>query len=259
MRVWRCAALAATWALVVLFARTSAAQVNVERLRGDLGKAPAVGSIEGTFTGRSGNVDSVETGGVATAAARVGRNRFFASTLADYGRVNHITTVSRSFIHVRYNYELLYWLAAEVFAQQQQDKFQRLLLRELIGTGPRFVVADEKELRVALGTAYMLEYERINVAEGAPDKRATIAHRSSSYASAVWQLDDRIRMLGTVYIQPRLDDWGDVRVLAEAAVTTDLAKRFALKFAATLRHDSEPPTEVKPTDIEVKNSFVFKF
>lgn len=243
----------------LLVATPVRAQVNVERLRNDLGKVPAVATLEGTFAGRTGNVNNVTVGGVATGAARVGRNRFFASTLADYARAEHVTTVSRSFIHVRYNYELLYFLAAEVFAQQQQDKFQRLLLRELLGVGPRFVVADETELRVALGTAYLIEYERINVAEGAPDARAVLSHRSSSYVSAVWQIDERVRVLGTTYVQPRFDDLSDVRVLFETAAVTDLGKRLGLKFTASLRYDSQPPTDVRPTDLEVKNAIVVKF
>lgn len=242
-----------------LIRREAMAQVNVERLRTEVGKASTLVSLEGAFTGRTGNVDNVVVGAVASAASRLWRHRFFGSASADYARFNHETKVSKSFIHLRYNYDVSQSVAAEAYVQQQQDKFQRLLLRELAGLGPRYVLADEDELRLAVGTAYMLEYERINVPQGAPDARATLNHRWSSYLSSVWKLDERVRLLATVYVQPRLDDFGDVRVLIEAAATSDLNKRLGLKVSAMVRHDSQPPTSVLRTDVEVKNSLVVKF
>lgn len=254
------------WVLLAAFTaagfacpREATAQVNVESLRKDLRDKPAMASVEGSFTGRAGNVQSVVVGGAAMGAARVGRNGFFGSTQADYTRFGSETRVSKSFVHLRYHYELLRWLYPEAFAQSQHDKFQKLQLRQLFGVGPRFVVADEKDLRVALGVSYMFEYERINVPLGAPDDRATTAQRSSNYVTATWQPDSRVRMTGTAYVQPRWDDFGDVRVLLEGAVTTEIFKRLSVKVLFTVRHDSRPPTDVKTTDAEVKNAFVLQF
>jgi hypothetical protein len=245
--------------IVVLYPAIAHAQVNIERLRSDLKDAPATATLEGSFTGRTGNVESVVFGGAGTGAAKYERNRFFASTSLDYARFAHKTTVSKSFVHIRYNYELLEWLYAEAFVQQQQDKFQRLLLRELAGAGPRFVVVDEDDMTLALGTAAMLEYERIAVAAGAADEPETLVARSSSYVSATWKPDSRVRALGTIYLQPRFDDLSDVRVLFETSLVTDVTKRLGVKVIATVRYDSLPPTEVKTTDLEVKNALVLKF
>lgn len=235
------------------------AQVNIESLRSDFRDKGALASIEGSFTGRTGNVRNVVAGAGAIGAARYERSGFFGSTQADYASYDGKTAVSKSFIHLRYDYEVLYWFFPEAYVQQQQDKFQRLLLRELVGLGPRFVLHDEEALRIAVGTAYMLEYERINVPTGAPDDRETIAHRSSNYATATWKIDKTVRMTGTVYVQPRFDLWSDLRVLLESAVQTDLGKRLALKLLVMVRYDSAPPTTVKSTDVEVKNAFVLKF
>lgn len=235
------------------------AQVNVETLRGDLRKTPAVASIEGSFTGRTGNVQAIIAGGAAHGAARWRRHRFYASTMADYTRFGSETRVSRSFVHLRYNFEINAWLYGELFGQQQHDKFQRLLVRELAGTGPRFVLFDEEDLRVAGGTSYMFEYERIAVAPGASDRPEVVSHRWNNYASATVRPDDRVRALATVYVQPRFDDFGDVRVLFETALMTDVTKTLAVKVLATIRHDSQPPTAVKRTDVEVKNAIVVKF
>jgi hypothetical protein len=235
-------------------------QVNIETLRGDLREKPAKAQLEGSFAGRLGNVDGVVAGGGANGAARSGNHRFYASTSGDYTRFGHQTKVSKSFVHLRYNYVLLHdWLLGEIFVQQQHDKFQRLLLRELLGAGPRFVLADEEDLRLACGTSWMLEYERIAVATGAPDNPQILAHRWNNYLSAMVRPDDRVRAIATIYVQPRFDHFSDIRMLLEAAVQTDVTKVFGLKVLATIRHDTQPPTEVKRTDIEVKNAIVVKF
>lgn len=235
------------------------AQVNVEQLRSDYREGPARAQLEASFTGRTGNVQSVEAGGGAIGAARLGMHGFFGSSRADYARFNGATTVSKSFIHLRYELHLLSWLSHEVYVQQQQDKFQRLLLRELVGTGPRFVLVDEEDLKIALGASTMFEYERIAVAAGAPDEPMTFAHRFSSYLTSTWKPDSRVAATSTVYVQPRWDAFDDTRVLFETAVSTAIAKRLALKFLATVRYDSAPPTTVRTTDAEVKNAIVLKF
>lgn len=242
------------------FAVPATAQVNIETLRGDLREKPAQAQLEGSFTGRLGNVEGVVAGGGANGAARFGDHRFYASTSGDYTRFSHQTRVSKSFVHLRYNYVLIGdWLLGEMFVQQQHDKFQRLLLRELGGIGPRFVLADEKDFRFAYGTSWMLEYERIAVAPGAPDEPEILAQRWNNYLSAMVRPDDRVRAIATIYVQPRFDHASDVRMLLEAAVQTDVTKVFGLKVLATIRHDTQPPTEVKRTDIEVKNAIVVKF
>ena len=243
----------------LVWGREASAQVNIETLRSDLRKKPALASIEGSFTGRTGNVESIVVGGAAIGAAKVGKSGLLSTASADYTRFGKEVRVSKSFIHLRYHYELLDWLFPEAFVQQQQDKFQRLQLRELLGLGPRFILADVEHLRLAMGTAYMFEYERISVPLGAPDEPVTTAQRSSSYVSAAWVPDSRVRFMGTLYAQPRWDQPSDARFLVEGALTTQVFERLSVKVLFTLRHDTMPPTGVKMTDAEVKNAFVLQF
>jgi hypothetical protein len=245
--------------LVCALEGSAAGQVNVEQLRGDLRKAPAQARLEGSFTGRTGNVESLVVGGAAVGAARFGRSGFLGSTQADYGRFQGQITVSKSFIHLRYEHTVQPWLLGEAFVQQQQDKFQRLQLRELVGLGPRFVLADEDEIRVACGTSYMLEYEKITVQPGAGDRPDVVSHRWNNYVTTTWKPDSRVRFALTLYVQPRFNALDDTRVLLEGSVLSDLTKRLAMKILVTVRYDSEPPTAVKTVDTEVRNSFVVRF
>jgi putative salt-induced outer membrane protein YdiY len=249
----------ALWMTLLALEGSAEGQVNVEQLRSDRRSAPARAQIEGSFTGRTGNVESIVVGGGAIGAARTGRHGFFGSTQADYARFGTTITVSKSFVHLRYDYDILGWLMAEAYVQQQQDKFQRLQLRELVGLGPRFVLADEEEVRLACGTSYMLEYEKISVQTGAPDPPETVVHRLSNYVTTTWRADPRVRFVATLYLQPRFDFVEDVRSLLETSLVTDVNKRLAVKILATFRYDSKPPTGVKTTDAEVKSSFVLKF
>jgi hypothetical protein len=246
-------------AMTLALPSVAKAQVNVEQLRGDLARVPAKAQLEGSFTARAGNVESVVAGAAAIGAARVGRHGFFGSSHIDYARFNRATTLSKSFVHLRYEHRLVDWLYPEGFVQQQQDKFQRLQLRELVGIGLRFILADSDDVRIAYGTSSMFEYERISVPERALDDPESVALRASNYLTATWLMDSRTRLLGTVYIQPRIAEPDDVRLLFESALSTRLGQRFEVTVLVTLRYDSAPPTLVKAIDAEVKNALVLRF
>jgi hypothetical protein len=105
----------------------------------------------------------------------------------------------------------------------------------------------------------MLERDAIQVAPGAPDRRVQIWHRWNTYATVQWQVDDRVIMATTLYVQPALTDFTNVRVLSESIFTFKVTRILAASISATIRYDSDPPTEVKPTDAEVKNTLAVTF
>lgn len=63
----------------------------------------------------------------------------------------------------------------------------------------------------------------------------------------------------TVYIQPRLDDPGDVRVLGELAVQSKLSSRVALKDSFNVAYDRTPPDGVKRYDTALEVSLIATF
>lgn len=254
---WRLAA--GTWAVCLVFSANADAQVNVERLRKGLDGNGVAGSVDASLTGRAGNSEGVVAGGAAQMQWLQGRHGELVYATGDYARLNKTTTISRSVFHARYSLQLMqrgYW---ELFAQQQTDRFRLLRSRELVGSGPRIAIIQGPQFELFLGTAYMLEYETINVQPGATDATNILAHRWSTYLSLSFLQDDRFSASTTTYIQPRFDRFADFRLLNETALVVEINKLLATKLSVSVRSDSAPPTGVVPTDVEVKNSLVVKF
>jgi hypothetical protein len=241
---------AALWAL----SGRSNAQVNVERLRTDLQRRPFFANVNGSFTGRTGNVDNMLAGAGLFAGSLVGRHLFFLRAEGNYGRFEGTTTVAKSFAHGRYNLEIDPRWFVELFTQAQQDRFQRLKLRDLYGAGLRFAVLGFEDVELHLGAAYMLEYESIDVAPAALDRTTSWAHRLSTYLALAIRLDEGLTFTSTTYLQPRFDALSNYRVLDESSFEATLGKRLTAKLSMVVRYDSNPPTKVKSTDVEIQNS-----
>jgi hypothetical protein len=243
-------------------ARRAHAQVNTENLRKRVKVVGYTLLVEGSLTGDTGNTTGLTAGGGIGGGLAYAPHLAFAYARADYSRYSDVTSVAKSFAHARYNYEFAPWAWGEVFAQAQSDQFQRLKIRNLAGLGPRFRVlhlVTPEELDVFYGTAYMFERDVISVAPGATDANVQTWNRWSNYVTVQWQLDERVILASTIYVQPALDDWSNVRVLDETLFTFKVTKLLAASIAGTVRYDSAPPTEVKRTDTEVKSSLSLTF
>jgi len=65
--------------------------------------------------------------------------------------------------------------------------------------------------------------------------------------------------VNTVYVQPRLGEPDDLRVLEEAALKVGVAGPVSLKVSVTVRYDGAPPVGVKPLDTDLSNRLVWDF
>jgi hypothetical protein len=170
--------------------------------------------------------------------------------------------VNATFAHIRYNYEFEKWLWGEVFAQAQSDEFQRLSLRNLFGIGPRFQIvhtAAPHDFDVYVGTSCMFERDAIRVAPGAPDESVQLWQRWNTYATVQWQMDERVILATTLYVQPAIPDYGSVGVLSESVATFKVTTVLTASISGSVRYDSAPPTDVKTTDTEIKNTLAVIF
>jgi putative salt-induced outer membrane protein YdiY len=252
------------WLIVGLsFSSQAIAQVNAEPLRSLKSSGEDEDGLSGlvdvSLSGTTGNVNSVALVSSGFVRAREKRHMAFLFGKAEYTEFGSDVRIARSYVHGRYNYQLLKRWWAEAYGQIQQDKIRRLRLRELVGVGPRFGLVDEDNVEMFLATSYMLEFERINVEGGQPDEPEVLAHRSSSYVAITWQLDKTLQFNNTIYIQPRLDRWGDLRILNEGSLIIKITNRLQTKITSSMRYDSEPPSGVKNTDFSVANALSLTF
>lgn len=233
------------------------AQVNAEALRSQLKRTPRFVWLDGSLVTRAGNV----SGSVAGASIFTGitheRHVVFSRAQGDYTEFDGEAQVARYTVHARYGYTVLPWLMPEALWQVQHDRFRRLLFREVQGLGPRFVLVQERELELFWAVTYLLESE-VLAAEGSDPRRFDVWHRASTYAGANVEVTPGATLSTVTYLQPRIDDASDYRILHETWLTVDVTKVLALRLGVSFRYDHDPPSGVKPGDLEVKNSLVFK-
>lgn len=264
-RISRFAAAVLTALIGLTIASAGSAQVNTESLRKRIKVVGYSFIAEGSLTADTGNTEGITVGGGLGGGWARDPHLLFAYARLDYAKYNDVESVNKTFAHLRYNYEFEKWLWGEAFVQAQSDAFQRLDLRNLFGLGPRFRVlhgALAKEFDVYLGTAYMLERDAITAevgATGPQNQSIQVWHRWSNYVSIQWTVDERVTLGTTMYVQPALTDFGDVRLLNETLCTFKITKVFSAGLSGVIRYDSEPPTGVLPTDMEVKNSLLLTY
>jgi Protein of unknown function, DUF481 len=229
------------------------AQVNAEPLRKKLESKSWSVTLQASLDARTGNTEGLDASGSGGVGFASGRNLGFVFGSAEFARFNDVTSVDKSFVHARYNYEILTWLWGEAFVQLQSDQFQRILLRDLAGVGPRVALYQSKELDLYVGTGWMVEHDAIDVLPGSNDLADYYAQRWNNYVSVSYELDTRISVGSTAYVQPRWNDFGDFRVLEETAVTFKVTKVLSASILGDYHYDSRPPTGVLSTDVEIKN------
>lgn len=260
--------------LTFVAATTHAQVVNTEQLTEKTFEAGFGGSVSGSFALQSGNVDLLDVGGGAhfqyqtlhpdldpeDDAPPFIRNRWLLRGSARYASRSDEAYIGRSFAHARWTSMWLRRLGSEVFAQHQFDEFQRLQARLLGGVGARVEPIHFETIRVSAGSGYMLEYERIAPDVAGDDDPESVAHRWTNFVTARASFfEDGLLVQNTVYLQPRFDQFSDFRVLEQFELAVRVTEVLSLGSALSISHDSEPPTNVEPTDISIRQTINLDF
>ena len=246
----------------ITWTRIAEAQVNTQVLERDPSKQGWSGSVTGSLTMKSGNVDLFDVGGAGDVQFLTLwspesnqdvpwiRQRVYLRSDGRYTENADVKILSSAFSHARWTAMWHPRVGSEVFLQHQYNAFLRLTLRALAGTGARVVAVNRKQLLAAAGTGYMIEYERIDVAEGADDDPRTTAHRWSNYLTGRVELaGGKVLLQDTLYVQPRFGDVSDLRVLNDLEVVLPITSRVSFSVALVWLNDSEPPTGIEKSDM----------
>lgn len=247
--------------MALLPQRVGAQIVNVQ---GALAKPPAsdgiTGQLELKVDWREGNNTLFDVGATGNVLVRRGRLIGLAIARAEYGTSADLTFKEKTFEHLRARISLDCRWRWEVFAQHELDRFRRLNVRAVAGTGPALQLVDTEEISLLAGAAYMLEHERLDDRMDASDAGARItSHRGSLYLTGQEKLGKTAAIVQTVYVQPRLDELSDVRVFGELAVTSKLSRRVALIDGITLAYDRTPPEGIKRYDLQLRIALLITF
>jgi hypothetical protein len=249
-------------ALAGLGRRADAQIVNVQGL---LAKPPAQDGITGQaelkLDWRTGNNPFFDIGGSASVLLRRGRLLALALARGEYGNAGEGVAIARkSFEHLRARYTIDCRWRWEAFLQHEYDQFRRLSVRAIAGTGPALQLINEDRVALLAGVAYMFEAEQLDERPDTTDAgERTLAHRASVYVTGTEKLGAGVSIAQTVYVQPRLDDPGDVRVLGELSLTTQLSKRIALTDGFVVAYDRTPPEGIRRYDTQLKLGLLVTF
>lgn len=187
-------------------------------------------------------------------------NVVFLTSNYSFTRLNDSRYINNALTHVRLIRRHGARTFFEVFGQHQFNEFTRLERRLLFGGGGRFALLRAERAEIFLGAGYMLERETLDLAADLPDARRSEHHRSTNYLTVRYNSeDDRLRLVQTLYAQPRLDRPEDFRLLSETSFEIRIVRRLALTINLNVAHDSEPPTGVKETDTVLSNSLRYSF
>ena len=84
-------------------------------------------------------------------------------------------------------------------------------------------------------------------------------HRWNNYLSFLFKISESVAFTAAVYVQPRFDDFNDVRVLEESILSFKITKYLSFDAIFNLRYDSRPPDNVKDLDLALVNGFSVRF
>ena len=239
-------------ALVGLAGLARRADAQIVNVQGQLAKPPekdgVTGQVELKLEWREGNNEFFDIGGAGSVLYRRGRLLGLALARGEYGNAGDGVEIARkAFEHLRARVTI-------------DCRWRWEALRAVAGTGPALQIENEARVALLAGAAYMLEYERLATDVDKTDSgRRTVTSRASTYVTGTEQIGGGVSIAQTVYVQPRLDDPDDLRVLGELSVTTKLSKRIALTDSFTIAYDRKPPDDIRRYDTQLKVGLLVAF
>ena len=156
--------------------------------------------------------------------------------------------------HLRHNHSLSDQWSTLAFLQAQENPFQRLASRLLVGVGLRWDALAGDDARLALGAAHMMEREKI---EDEVDTGTN--QRLSLFLTTALRLREGVGFQALAFFQPSWSAPEDHRLMLNVDLDVKLAANISLFTGFELEGDSRPPDEVDKYDWENRTGFRLKF
>jgi len=235
------------------------AQVDIESMRREGATEGVTGTVGGDLTLKTGNTDLVQT----DLHTRLDWVRGSSTTLfvaeGGVGLLKNKNFSSSGLLHLRQTRWLGDRVAPEAYGQINYDRPLLLDFRALLGAGLRLRFSRGDWGDVGAGASVMWEHERLDLPAGATHAARTRRFRNSTFVSLRVVGGESLVVSSTSYIQPALDDLGDLRVLENLGVAASLTDRLALSVTFDLRYDSGPPDGLAALDTRLKTGLTFSY
>ncbi len=234
--------------------------VNVEDIHLGRPDPGFSGHLELGANGASGNTETKNyLASTRLQHYRQGLTRFLTMSYT-YGESFEVASEEKSFMHARLIKELSRHWAFDLFAQAESDRFARLNLRALAGGGMRLdAMPDNQRVNLLFGAGVFYSHEDIDDESGATDAGESNFWRGNFYLVYKHKLAEHVNLSYTAYVQPRVDEVKDFRVLEQAGLVMKLNERLSLKIGINVAHDNRPPAGVTKTDTSYTSSLRYDF
>jgi len=177
--------------------------------------------------------------------------------LGSYGFLKGSGTnlIDNSFLHFRYNRKINKTLRWEVFTQLQKNLITKIAYRFLIGTGPRFKIADSKRFKLYTASLLMFENEK-------EKSTPVILHndwRNSSYISFTFLPNEQTELVSTSFYQPLINRINDYRLLNQTKLIVKAGKRLSVSVNYNYLFDNNPASGTPKTNYSFSTGFDYDF
>ncbi len=234
------------------------AQVDVQPLSRGEPPEGVSGTLTANLTAQTGNTDFAQVGISGRVFKVDGRVTTMMVGNGGLGFLGRSRFASSGLFHYRKTYRTSTWIWPEWYVQANYDRAQLLKFRTIGGVGARTPVSEGRWGEVGAGASIMVEDERLELPDTAAHPRKTTAMRASAFLS-FRLVADQVVVTSTSYIQPRFDDFGDVRVLHDLSVATPVTDRLAMTVSVDMRYDSGPPDGLSALDARLRTGLTFQY
>lgn len=241
-------------ALLVIAASSSRAQIVDTLDAGVPGERGTEYGLSLAIGAEGGNNDTFEADLAGSIGWRGELNRLRLMSEYDFKRADGNDTSDDSMAHLRHNYRLSESWSTLAFTQWQRNPFQRLRRRVLVGAGLRWDAIRTENVRLAFGSAPMLEYETLSGED--EDERSTV--RVSNFVDWAWTLENGTQLSARIFLQPRASDLEDVRSSGAAEIAAPLGGGFSLALTGSIEVDTDAPDDVEEVDWEIATALRFR-
>ncbi|MBA54009.1 MAG: hypothetical protein CMK89_06090 [Pseudomonadales bacterium] len=251
--------------LALLFSHQAMAISNIESERPGFPEEGWGGHVEIGLDGETGNSREETYTGAAKVTYRKNNDILLGIVEREYGSTRDVKDTDESFVHGRWIHVLTPRWAYEGFIQWEENEFDNLVSRSLVGGGGRYVVAQqEKIFDLSVGMGAFREKEVLDLGTY---EETNWTWRLNTFTVYKHRLNEQIVISATAYYQPSTDDFGNFRTLLDAALSVRITDQLDLKVHYKVEHDSEParnldadpPIDNYETNTEYKTSLVYNF
>ena len=224
--------------LFVLSATPTWGISNIESEKPGLPSAGFNSVVELGAAGKSGNSKKEAFNAGIKVTYRQDKNIFLVMGDRQYGSTGEVKDTDESFIHARWMHFFRPKWAAETFTQWQEDEFDNLSSRSLLGAGARYLAANQQDVfSLTFGLGLFREQEKLDLVS---IEEVNWYTRINSYVAYKHQLNDNVLLTTTAYAQPSVDDFDNLRLLSNTTLSVKLTQALNLKLTYKLSHDSHP-------------------